>query len=187
MAFLKFYQNISKTCPIRMFHSVTRSSFITNQNYNNTLFQLSTESMIMSQYDVIILDEVHERHLHGDFLIGLAKCLLKIRPELKLILMSATINIQLFADYFQEENVKIIEVPGRLYPIKLHYMPPVQDYANQIGKSEKLSPEPYVQIMQLIDNKYPSKIKYSVEVVNVVTPLRIHSVYFKKVLKKVIC
>lgn len=111
----------------------------------------------MSQYDVIVLDEVHERHLHGDFLLGLAKCLLNIRPELKLILMSATINVKLFADYFRDEKARIIEVPGRLHPIKLHYMPQVQDHASGIAKSERLSPEPFIQIMQLIDNKYPSK------------------------------
>lgn len=121
------------------------------------VFQLSTEA-ILSQYDVIVLDEVHERHLHGDFLLGLAKCLLKIRPELKLILMSATINVKLFADYFSDEKARIIEVPGRLYPIKLHYMPQVQDHVSGIAKTERLSPEPFIQIMQLIDNKYPSKL-----------------------------
>lgn len=108
-----------------------------------------------------MLDEVHERHLHGDFLLGIAKCLLKVRPELKLVLMSATININLFAEYFAEENVKVIEVPGRLYPIKLHYMPQIQDTSinphTKQSKAERLSPEPYIQIMQLIDNKYPSK------------------------------
>lgn len=109
-----------------------------------------------------MLDEVHERHLHGDFLLGVAKCLLKLRPTLKLILMSATINIQLFSDYFAEENARVIEVPGRLYPIKLHYMPQIQEHsltaaATRSSKSERLSPEPYIQIMQLIDTKYPRK------------------------------
>lgn len=122
------------------------------------LRQLSTEPSL-SQYDVLVLDEVHERHLHGDFLLGVAKCLLKVRPELKLILMSATINIKMFADYFADEMAKIIEVPGRLYPIKLHYMPQIQDVTSQSrpSKTERLNPEPFIQIMQLINNKYPSK------------------------------
>lgn len=120
------------------------------------LRQLATEAAL-SQYDVIVLDEVHERHLHGDFLLGVTKCLLKTRPELKLVLMSATINIKLFSEYFQEEDVHVIEVPGRLYPIKLHYMPQIQDISSRQSKAERLSPEPYIQIMQLIDNKYPSK------------------------------
>ena len=55
---------------------------------------------LLSQYDVIVLDEVHERHLQGDFLLGVMKCLVRQRPELRLVLMSATINIQLFRDYF---------------------------------------------------------------------------------------
>ena len=54
----------------------------------------------LNNYDVIVLDEVHERHLHGDFLLGAIRCLVLQRPELKVILMSATINIKLFSDYF---------------------------------------------------------------------------------------
>lgn len=120
------------------------------------LRQLSTEAAL-TQFDVIVLDEVHERHLHGDFLLGITKCLLKARPELKLVLMSATINVQLFADYFNEEKVHVIEVPGRLFPIKLHYRPMIEDVGGRQSKAERLSPEPYIQIMQMIDSKYPSK------------------------------
>lgn len=121
------------------------------------LRQLSTEAAL-SQYDVIVLDEIHERHLHGDFLLGVTKCLLKTRPDLKLVLMSATINVKLFSEYFSEEEAHVVEVPGRLYPIKLHYMPQVQDFAGgRQSRTDRLSPEPYIQIMQLIDNKYPSE------------------------------
>uniref|UniRef100_A0A182Q8L6 RNA helicase n=1 Tax=Anopheles farauti TaxID=69004 RepID=A0A182Q8L6_9DIPT len=124
------------------------------------LRQLASEDNL-EQYAVIILDEVHERHLHGDFLLGIAKCLIRARPDLKLVLMSATINIKLFADYFSEEEARIIEVPGRLFPIKLHYMPQLQDVpvasgsGGKRGQSDRLSPEPYIQILQLIDQKYP--------------------------------
>lgn len=122
------------------------------------LRQLSTEAAL-SQYDVIVLDEIHERHLHGDFLLGVTKCLLKTRSDLKLVLMSATINVKLFSEYFSEEEAHVVEVPGRLYPIKLHYMPQVQDFAGgRQSRAERLSPEPYIQIMQLIDNKYPSEL-----------------------------
>ncbi|GAB0088574.1 probable ATP-dependent RNA helicase DHX34 [Sergentomyia squamirostris] len=120
------------------------------------LRQLSTEASLM-QYDVIVLDEIHERNLHGDFLLGVTKCLLQVRPDIKLILMSATINIKLFSDYFAAEEAKVIQVPGRLHPINLHYMPQFRDYAgpSKGNRSEKLSPEPYIQILQLIDQKYP--------------------------------
>ena len=54
----------------------------------------------LSWYDVLIVDEVHERHIHGDFLLGVVRGLVDRRADLKLVLMSATINIQLFSSYF---------------------------------------------------------------------------------------
>lgn len=56
---------------------------------------------MLSNYNVIVLDEVHERHLHGDFLLGIVKCLVYQREDIKVILMSATINTELFQEYFQ--------------------------------------------------------------------------------------
>lgn len=70
---------------------------------------MASESSL-SNYDVIILDEIHERHLHGDFLLGILKCLIQSRKELKLVLMSATINIELFSNYFSDEKAVVIEV-----------------------------------------------------------------------------
>lgn len=64
---------------------------------------------------MLIVDEVHERHLHCDFLLGVLRRLLPVRADLKLVLMSATINIRLFADYFG--GAPVIQVPGRLFPI----------------------------------------------------------------------
>ncbi len=64
---------------------------------------------MLSDYDAIVLDEVHERHLQGDFLLGITKCLLHQRQDLKLILMSATINIELFSNYFGD-MAKVIQV-----------------------------------------------------------------------------
>ena len=57
------------------------------------LRQLSTDPAL-SQYNIIVMDEVHERHIHGDFLLGVLKGLVQARSDLKLILMSATINIE---------------------------------------------------------------------------------------------
>ncbi len=77
------------------------------------LRQVSSDPSL-SLYDVIVLDEVHERHLHGDFLLGVVKCLVQQRPEIKVILMSATINIQLFQDYFHGEApvIQVRELVG---------------------------------------------------------------------------
>ncbi|KAI5696511.1 hypothetical protein M8J75_013854 [Diaphorina citri] len=105
----------------------------------------------LSSYDVLVLDEIHERHLHGDFLLGVIKCLLHSTAEVKIILMSATINIELFHTYFNR-IAKIIKVPGRLYPIQLEYHPIVE---LDRTKSEKLDPGPYIRILSIIDKKYP--------------------------------
>lgn len=69
----------------------------------------------LPQYKVLIVDEVHERQLHNDFLLGVLQHLLPTRPDLKVILMSATINIMLFSSYFG--NAPVVQVPGRLFPI----------------------------------------------------------------------
>ncbi|KAH8373855.1 hypothetical protein KR200_009977 [Drosophila serrata] len=119
----------------------------------------------LDQYDALILDEIHERNLFGDFLLGVTKCLLRARPQLKLILMSATINVELFHNYFREEGAKLVQVPGRLYPIKLRYMPPpaLELKAGQAAAASKRSqgstridPAPFVQVLSLIDQQYPT-------------------------------
>lgn len=71
----------------------------------------------LAQYQVVIVDEVHERHLHCDFLLGVLRSLVAERPDLRLILMSATINIKLFSDYFS--GAPVLQVPGRLFPIQV--------------------------------------------------------------------
>ncbi|XP_069180383.1 probable ATP-dependent RNA helicase DHX34 [Procambarus clarkii] len=115
------------------------------------LRQVSVDSSL-SLYDVIILDEIHERHLDTDFLLGVMKCLLMQRENIKIVLMSATINIDLFRNYFLGK-APVIQVPGRLYPITLQYFPiPSIEIAS---KREKINPAPYVRILQLIDSKYP--------------------------------
>ncbi|KAK6188313.1 hypothetical protein SNE40_004514 [Patella caerulea] len=116
------------------------------------LLRQMTSDMYLSQYDVIVIDEVHERHIFTDFLLGVLKCLLKQREDLKLVLMSATINISLFSSYF--ENAPVIKVPGRLYPIQLEYCPIKKDELS--GKTEKIDPSPYLKILNLIDHKYPA-------------------------------
>lgn len=121
------------------------------------LLRQASEEITLNSYDCIILDEVHERHLYSDFLVGIMKCLLYKRDDFKLILMSATINLDLFKKYFENENISILQVPGRLYPIEINYRPIVQDLYDK--KRAKFDCTPYLQIIQLIDNKYPPNQK----------------------------
>ncbi|XP_034974407.1 probable ATP-dependent RNA helicase DHX34 isoform X2 [Zootoca vivipara] len=103
-------------------------------------------------YRVLIADEVHERHLHSDFLLGVLRRILPTRPDLKLVLMSATINIRLFADYFG--GAPVVQVPGRLFPITVLYEP-LRPEEGASGRKERLDPRPFLRVLQAIDHKYP--------------------------------
>jgi ATP-dependent RNA helicase DHX34 len=105
----------------------------------------------LSQYDVIILDEIHERHIAGDLLVALLRDLTQRRGDIKLILMSATINLELFTSYF--ENAPVIQVPGRLYPIELQYMPVKEWDVDATKKSVKIDHEPFLKILQVLSKK----------------------------------
>ena len=83
---------------------------------------------LLRQYDTIIIDEAHERSLNIDFLLGYLKQLLPKRPDLKLIITSATIDSDRFSRHFgsPDKPAPVLEVSGRLYPVELRYRP-VQD------------------------------------------------------------
>ncbi|NIY92423.1 ATP-dependent RNA helicase HrpA [Vibrio diazotrophicus] len=75
----------------------------------------------LNQYDTIIIDEAHERSLNIDFILGYLKQLLPRRPDLKVIITSATIDPERFSNHFN--NAPIIEVSGRTYPVDTRYRP----------------------------------------------------------------
>lgn len=83
----------------------------------------------LNQYDTIIIDEAHERSLNIDFLIGYLKRLLPSRPELRVIITSATIDAARFANFFGtlERPAPVIEVSGRTYPVEIRYRSPVEE------------------------------------------------------------
>lgn len=76
---------------------------------------------LLTKYDTLIIDEAHERSLNIDFLLGYLKRLLPKRPDLKIIITSATIDLQRFSDHF--DGAPVIEVSGRTFPVDVHYRP----------------------------------------------------------------
>ncbi|HEX3815932.1 MAG TPA: ATP-dependent RNA helicase HrpA [Mycobacteriales bacterium] len=102
----------------------------TDQVSEDTLVKLMTDGILLAeiqsdrqlrQYDTIIIDEAHERSLNVDFLIGYLKQLLPRRPDLKVIITSATIDPQRFSRHFGD--APIIEVSGRTFPVEVRYRP----------------------------------------------------------------
>ncbi|WP_342753573.1 ATP-dependent RNA helicase HrpA [Pantoea sp. MBD-2R] len=83
------------------------------------------QDRLLLQYDTIIIDEAHERSLNIDFLLGYLRELLPRRPDLKIIITSATIDPQRFSRHFH--NAPVIEVSGRTYPVEVRYRPVVED------------------------------------------------------------
>ena len=77
---------------------------------------------LLRRYDTLIIDEAHERSLNIDFLLGYLKRLLPKRPDLKLVITSATIDVESFSAHF--DDAPVIEVSGRSYPIETHYLDP---------------------------------------------------------------
>src|SRR3569623_3815460 len=79
----------------------------------------------LNQFDTLIIDEAHERSLNIDFLLGFLMQLLPKRPDLNVIITSATIVAERFARHFgsEEKPAPIIEVSGRLYPVEIRYRP----------------------------------------------------------------
>ena len=79
----------------------------------------------LQRYDTLIIDEAHERNLNIDFLLGVLKGILPQRPDLRVIITSATIDPQRFAEFFG--GAPIIEVSGRSYPVEVRYRPLIGD------------------------------------------------------------
>ncbi|HSR63252.1 MAG TPA: ATP-dependent RNA helicase HrpA, partial [Gammaproteobacteria bacterium] len=90
------------------------------------LAELQSDRRLL-QYDTLIIDEAHERSLNIDFLLGYIRQLLPARPELKVIITSATIDVDRFSKHFHAAPV--VEVSGRTYPVEVRYRPPNNDEA----------------------------------------------------------
>lgn len=122
-----------------------------DQSSASTAVKLVTDGILLAEsqtdplfkkYDTIIIDEAHERSLNIDFLLGYLKDVLSKRPDLKLIVTSATIDAERFSKHFenaQGQPAPVIEVSGRLYPVEIRYKDP-NDFDTNRRKNAPVNP-----------------------------------------------
>ena len=129
----------------------------TDQASDRTLVKLMTDGILLAEvqrdrnllrYDTLIIDEAHERSLNIDFLLGYLRQLLPRRPDLKVIVTSATIEPARFAAHFG--NAPIVEVSGRTYPVEIRYRP-LEVVVPTVGDEDPDDPDHEVVRTQLRD------------------------------------
>ncbi|KAK8790938.1 hypothetical protein WA158_005569 [Blastocystis sp. Blastoise] len=149
-------------------HTVSYQIRFDSTENNNTRILYCTEGILIRKllnspidalFDVLIVDEVHERHVTCDFLLGILSLLLPKFPRLKLVLMSATLDISVYKELFP--TYKYIKIPGRMFPVDIQYCP-LTDITIQRKTNDNelkmytlpIDPIPYLRILQRIDELY---------------------------------
>ncbi|MBY5969287.1 ATP-dependent RNA helicase HrpA [Halomonas denitrificans] len=123
----------------------------TDQTNDDTLVKLMTDGILLAEtrqdpdllrYDTLIIDEAHERSLNIDFLLGYLKRLLSRRKDLKVIITSATIDVERFSQHFATRHADgsvqpapVVEVSGRTYPVEVRYRPLIRDAEDEEDRS----------------------------------------------------
>ncbi len=107
-------------CKVRFHDQVSDLSLVKVMTDGILLAEIQYDPRL-DQYDTLIIDEAHERSLNIDFLLGFLHRLLPRRPDLRLIITSATIDHERFARHFN--NAPVVEIPGRSYPVDIQYRP----------------------------------------------------------------
>ncbi len=90
---------------------------------DGVLLQELKKDTLLYEYDVIIIDEAHERSLNIDFILGLIKDISRKRDDFKIIISSATINTKIFSKYFN--NAPVVSIETIAYPVQIIYNPPL--------------------------------------------------------------
>ncbi|KAH3903373.1 probable Pre-mRNA-splicing factor ATP-dependent RNA helicase PRP43 [Saccharomycodes ludwigii] len=138
VAAMSVAERVANEMDVRLGEEVGYSIRFENKTSNKTILKYMTDGMLlreamedhdMRKYSCIILDEAHERTLATDILMGLLKQVLERRPDLKLIVMSATLDAEKFQRYFSD--APLLAVPGRTFPVEIYYTPEFQrDYVD---------------------------------------------------------
>ncbi|KAI0008947.1 pre-mRNA-splicing factor ATP-dependent RNA helicase PRP43 [Xylariaceae sp. FL0662B] len=136
VAAMSVAQRVADELDVNLGEEVGYSIRFEDKTSSKTLLKYMTDGMLlreamhdhdMSRYSCIILDEAHERTLATDILMALLKQVTKRRPDLKLIVMSATLDAEKFQRYFFD--APLLAVPGRTFPVEIFYTPePEKDY-----------------------------------------------------------
>jgi ATP-dependent helicase HrpA len=146
-------QRIAEEMGVELGNEVGFQIRFSDQSNEKTLVKLMTDGILLAEtqhdrflnkYQVIIIDEAHERSLNIDFLMGYLKQLLPKRPDLKVIVTSATIDLDRFSKHFN--NAPVIEVSGRTFPVEVRYRPLI-DLDSQEG-IDKPDEEPEGDMIQ---------------------------------------
>nr|POE72442.1 putative pre-mrna-splicing factor atp-dependent rna helicase prp43 [Quercus suber] len=136
VAAMSVAQRVAQELDVKLGSEVGYSIRFEDMTSSDTILKYMTDGMLLreamndhnlSRYSTIILDEAHERTLATDILMGLLKEVVQRRPDLKLIIMSATLDAQKFQKYFL--GAPLLAVPGRTHPVEIFYTPePERDY-----------------------------------------------------------
>ena len=135
-------ERIAEELGVGLGEAVGYSVRFTDRTRDDTLVRLMTDGLLLAEvrhdpllrrYDTIIVDEAHERSLNVDFLLGCLHRILPRRPDLKVVITSATIDPQRFAAHFG--GAPVVEVSGRTYPVEVRHRPvaPERDQVDAIG------------------------------------------------------
>jgi pre-mRNA-splicing factor ATP-dependent RNA helicase DHX15/PRP43 len=136
VAAMSVAQRVAEEMDVKLGEEVGYSIRFEDKTSSKTILKYMTDGMLLreamhdhnlSRYSTIMLDEAHERTMATDVLMGLLKEVVQRRPDLKIIIMSATLDAQKFQRYFMD--APLLAVPGRTHPVEVFYTPePEQDY-----------------------------------------------------------
>lgn len=127
----------------------TRIKFMTD----GVLLAETRQDRYLKEYDILMIDEAHERSLNIDFLLGHLKNILHHRTDLKIIITSATIDTTAFSRHF--ENAPIIQVAGKTYPVEVRYAPPEPD---EYGERDSYIDACINMVTRVVNNEPPGDV-----------------------------